>query len=166
LADPSHAICRFTPPCDERLCEILVAASRAVLREDPGLGALNVFDRGTVIQSRSGRFETAAEIAEYARAGADIVTHNIVTEIVFAKQLGLHFAPLHLVSNPAEGVAPWTFESISELYLKMNPVCWSIIESAIPQIAAIPTDAPRTLDRQRAHPPLSYREALARAKAT
>lgn len=163
LADPSHALCRFTPPCDKTLRDILIEETRSVVGSDADYSGINVFDRGTVIQSRFGRFESAAEIAEYAKSGADVVTHNLVTEIIFAKQLGIHFAAMHVVSNPAEGVAPWTFESLSDVYLKLNPMCWKTIEAAIPRIAAIPEDAVRTLDGQREHPPLSYREALAKS---
>lgn len=162
LADPSHALCRFTPPCDASLRKILIEEAWAAVRSDEAFCRTNIIERGTVIQSRFGRFETKAEIAEYAKLGADVVTHNLVTEMIFAKQLGIHFAAMHVVSNPAEGVAPWSFDSLADVYLKLNPMCWKAIEAAIPRIAAIAKDEPRTLDSQREHPPLSYRDALKR----
>lgn len=164
LADPSHALCRFVPPFDETLRELLIEESQAVIREQPGLADINLFPSGVVLQSRFGRFESVAEIAAYRTQGADLVTHNLTTEIVFAKQLGIHYAALHIVSNPAEGVAPWSFDSLSDIYRDLNPVTWQILERVLPRIAAIPPDRQRTLDGQREHPPLSYM-ALTRPEA-
>ena len=156
LADPRHALCRFNPPFDESLRILLVEETRSVIRGDNSLDDINVFDGGVVLQSRFGRFETIAEIDAYRQEGADLVTHNLTTEIVFARQLGIHFAGLNIISNPAEGVAPWTLDSLSEVYRRLNPVSWRILERLLPRIAAIPTDAVRTLEGQREHPPLSH----------
>jgi len=156
LADPSHALCRFVPPFDETLRELLIEESRNVIRGNTELADINVHNKGVVLQSRFGRFETVAEIAAYRLQGADVVTHNLTTEVVFAKQLGIHFAALHIISNPAEGVAPWTFASLSDIYLQLNPVAWQIVERVLPRIHNIPPDQARTLDGQREHPPLSY----------
>ena len=158
LADPSHALCRYTPPYDETLRSLLVEETRSVIRSNPDLNDINVFDGGVVLQSRFGRFETVAEIDGYRKEGADLVTHNLTTEVVFAKQLGIHYAWMNIISNPAEGVAPWTFESLGDVYLHLNPVTWQILERVLPRIAAIPADAPRTIDTQREHPPISYLE--------
>lgn len=158
LADPNHALCRFTPPFDETLRSFLVEETRAVIRSNADLADVNVIDGGVVLQSRFGRFETVAEIDSYRAEGADLITHNLTTEIVFAKQLGIHYAGLNIISNPAEGVAPWTFESLGDIYVELNPVTWQILERVLPRIAAIPGDAPRTIDTQREHPPLSYIE--------
>jgi 5'-methylthioadenosine phosphorylase len=156
LEDPSHALCRFTPPYDETLRSFLVEETRTIIRSNPELNDINVVDGGRLLQSRFGRFETVAEIEAYRSQGADLITHNLTTEVVFAKQLGIHYAWMNIISNPAEGVAPWTFESLGDVYLHLNPVTWQILERVLPRIAAIPEDAPRTIDNQREHPPLSY----------
>jgi 5'-methylthioadenosine phosphorylase len=163
LADPSHALCRFTPPYDETLRSFLVEETRTVIRSNEELADINVMDGGVLLQSRFGRFETVAEIAAYRTSGADLITHNLMTEVVFAKQLGIHYAWMNIISNPAEGVAPWAFESLSDVYLKLNPVTWKILKRVIPRIAEIPEDAPRTIDKQREHPPLSYVELSKKA---
>lgn len=160
LADPSHALCRFVPPFDETLRTLLIEESRAVIRSQSELADINLFENGVVLQSRFGRFETVAEIKAYRLEGADVVTHNLTTEIVFAKQLGIHYAALHIISNPAEGVAPWSFDSLRDIYLQLNPVTWQILERVLPRISAIPANANRTLDGQREHPPLSYMELV------
>lgn len=156
LEDPSHALCRFAPPYDETLRSFLIEETRTVIRNNPKLSDINVIDGGRLLQSRFGRFETVAEIEAYRSQGADLITHNLTTEVVFAKQLGIHYAWMNIISNPAEGVAPWTFESLGEVYLHLNPVTWQILERVLPRIVAIPADAPRTIDTQREHPPLSY----------
>lgn len=44
----------------------------------------------------------------YGMLGGDLVTHNVGTEAVYARQMGIHFAALQSISNPAEGVRPFT----------------------------------------------------------
>ena len=73
-----------------------------------------VFPKGVVLQDDPGRFETPAEIRRMRLIGADLVTHNVVTEAVYARQLGMHFALLNSVSNPAVGVKPFTFQDMQE----------------------------------------------------
>ena len=67
-----------------------------------------VFKTGVVVQSDASRFETPAEIRFYRTAGADLVTLNVATEAIYARQLGLHYAIMMGISNPAEGVRPFT----------------------------------------------------------
>ena len=67
-----------------------------------------VHPRGTVVQDDSSRYETPAEIRFYRRAGGDIVTHNVVTEAIYARQLGMHYAVINSIANPAEGVGNFT----------------------------------------------------------
>ncbi|MCH8802279.1 MAG: MFS transporter [Chloroflexi bacterium] len=59
---------------------------------------------GTMVQDDPGRFETPAEIRMMRSWGADFVTHNVGTEAIYARQLGIRFAALNSVSNPAVGV--------------------------------------------------------------
>ena len=96
LTDPSHALCRFVPPFDETLRDLLIEESRSVVRSYARLADINVFTQGVVLQSRFGRFETVAEVDAYRVQGADVVTHNLTTEIVFAKQLGIHLSLIHI----------------------------------------------------------------------
>jgi hypothetical protein len=51
-----------------------------------------------------------AEIRMYRAMGGDIVTHNVGTEAIYARQLGIHFAVVNSISNPAEGVCPFTIQ--------------------------------------------------------
>ena len=69
---------------------------------------------GTVVQDDPSRFETPAEIRMYRTLGGDHVSHNVVTEAIYARQLGMHLAVLDSVSNPAEGVRTFTRADIRE----------------------------------------------------
>ena len=55
-----------------------------------------------------------AEIRMMRGMGADMVSHNVVTEAIYARQLGMHFAVLNSVSNPATGVKPYTYEDMQD----------------------------------------------------
>ena len=46
----------------------------------------------------------------YRNLGGDLVTHNVGTEALYARQMGIHFAALQSISNPAEGVREFTIE--------------------------------------------------------
>ena len=67
-----------------------------------------VHGEGVVVQDDASRYETPAEIRMYRGLGGDIITHNVVTEIIYARQLGMHLAVVNAVSNPAVGVRPFT----------------------------------------------------------
>ena len=67
-----------------------------------------VYPEGVVVQDDASRYETPAEIRMFRTLGGDIITHNVVTEAIYARQLGMHLAILNAVSNPAVGVRPFT----------------------------------------------------------
>jgi 5'-methylthioadenosine phosphorylase len=69
---------------------------------------------GVVIQDDPMRFETPAEIRMMRIMGGDMVSHNVVTEAIYARQLGIHFAVLNSISNPATGVKPYTYEDMQD----------------------------------------------------
>ncbi len=73
-----------------------------------------VYSTGVIVQDDPGRFETPAEIRYLRLIGGDLVSHNVVTEAVYARQLGMHFALLNSVSNPAVGVEPFTFSDMQK----------------------------------------------------
>ena len=52
------------------------------------------------------RYETSAEIRMYAKLGGDVVGMTNVTEAVFARELGLCYASLCLISDLAAGLSP------------------------------------------------------------
>lgn len=82
------------PYCAELRAEILAAARRA------GIAAV---DGGVYAVTQGPRLETAAEIDCLARAGATIVGMTGMPEAALARELGLDYAAIAIVVNPAAG---------------------------------------------------------------
>lgn len=93
---------RFNPPFCPYMSGLLEQVARR-RSERVHTGAI-------LVQSQPNRYETPAEIRMYAMFGGGLVTHNVGTEAIYARQMGIHFAALQSISNPAEGVRPFTIE--------------------------------------------------------
>ncbi|MDA2937400.1 hypothetical protein MYX75_03950 [Acidobacteria bacterium AH-259-A15] len=65
-----------------------------------------VYYGGTLVQTRTGRWETPAEVRMIRSFGGDLVCTQDGTYIVYAKQASIHFATLQYVMNFAEGIRP------------------------------------------------------------
>lgn len=59
---------------------------------------------GTYVCTEGPRFETAAEIRAYGMLGGDVVGQTSVPEAVLARELGICYATVAVVANPAAGV--------------------------------------------------------------
>ncbi len=59
---------------------------------------------GTYVCTEGPRFESAAEIAMYGRLGGDLVGMTGVPEVVLAREAGLCYASLAIVTNWAAGI--------------------------------------------------------------
>ena len=87
----------FSYPYDETLRRLLIAAVAAC-----GFSCSN---RGVYGCTQGPRLETVAEIVRMERDGCDIVGMTGMPEAVLARELGLSYASLCLVVNPAAGKA-------------------------------------------------------------
>ncbi len=128
---------RVLPAMDTDMRAILLAETRARLRGDRALDDISLHKAGVIVQARGGRFETAAEIRMFAQWGGDVVTMNVGTEIAYARMLGMNYACLIVISNPAEGVAPWDFAEMPPLYRRINPISVDILLASLPKIMAL-----------------------------
>lgn len=146
---------RYTPAMDPLLQQILIEQTRWAIRADAQYGDINLHERGVVIQSRGGRFETASEVRMMASWDADLVTMSIGTEMTYARMMGIHYAALVSISNPAEGVGEWTWDTLKQVYPRINPLSLRIVLAAIPKIAAIDPNTPRVGDALRFHPEMT-----------
>lgn len=79
------------------------AATRALLLEAAGDAGVAVVPRGTYAAVQGPRLETAAEIDRLERDGADLVGMTGMPEAALARELGLPYAALAVVANPAAG---------------------------------------------------------------
>ncbi len=87
----------FTHPYDDPTRELLLAAA-----QDAGE---SVVPRGTYAAVQGPRLETAAEVNRLDRDGAHLVGMTGMPEAALARELGLAYAALAVVANPAAGRA-------------------------------------------------------------
>lgn len=78
---------------------------RAILRAGAASGQ-QVIDGGCYLCTEGPRFETPAEIRMFALWGGDLVGMTNVPEVVLAREAGLCYATIALVTNFAAGISP------------------------------------------------------------
>ena len=88
----------MTEPYDGRLRQVWIDAAAAL--------GVPVHPTGIYGAYEGPRFETRAEIRLAAAAGVTVVGMTGVPEVVLAKELGLPYASICLVANPAAGLGP------------------------------------------------------------
>ena len=165
IGPDAHITARMAPATDPLLQEILFEESMRVLRSRDDLDDVNAHKGGVLVNTRGGRFESVAEDLYFRSVGGDLVTINNGTEMTYARQLGIHYACLNLISNPAEGIGEWEWSEIKLVYQRMNLVCLEIVAAAIPRVAEI-GDASRVMDRLlRMKPGFTYKKELGEAES-
>ncbi|WP_269526614.1 hypothetical protein [Coraliomargarita parva] len=151
-------LARFIPATDPLVHDALYESALTVLRKEDSYNKINVFDKGTVVQAAGGRFETAAEIQFFSRMNGDVVTMNVGTEMSYARQLGINYASLVIISNPAEGIAPWEFSDLSDIYASLNKISLEVVKDVVPKLAELPAEG-RVDEGLRIHPEMSKHSA-------
>lgn len=101
----------FTEPYDPALRQQLIAAAEQA--------SVRVSRSATYAVTQGPRLETAAEINRYERDGADVVGMTGMPEAALAREKGLPYAAINVVSNYAAGRADSrdgiSFEAIQEV---------------------------------------------------
>lgn len=100
-----------------------------------------VVNGGTYAATQGPRLETIAEIRRIAKDGGDVVGMTGAPEAVLAREIGLCYAPLSLVVNPAAGQSaePITMESIDAVMHEGMGRVRAILASAVPLLADCPS---------------------------
>ena len=88
----------FTQPYSAQLRTALLASAEAL--------ALPLHPKGTYLCNDGPRYETPAEVRLFAAWGADVVGMTGVPEATLAREAGLHYAGVSLVTNPGAGLSP------------------------------------------------------------
>lgn len=88
----------FTHPYDEHLRNVLIESAKKI--------NLPVIPQGVYAATQGPRLETIAEIQRLERDGCDVVGMTGMPEAVLAKELGIPYASISLVVNPAAGKSP------------------------------------------------------------
>ncbi|KUG03071.1 5'-methylthioadenosine phosphorylase [hydrocarbon metagenome] len=90
--------CDMTVPYCPELRQALVKAG-----EDLGFSIQN---GGTYVCTEGPRFETAAEISMFKQLGGDLVGMTSVPEVGLARELGICYANISIITNHAAGISP------------------------------------------------------------
>ncbi|NPV25880.1 MAG: S-methyl-5'-thioadenosine phosphorylase [Firmicutes bacterium] len=85
------------PYCQE-LREVLAQAAQEI--------GLTAHFGGTYICTQGPRFETAGEIRMFQKLGGDLVGMTTVPEVVLAREAGICYATVAMVTNFAAGISP------------------------------------------------------------
>lgn len=100
---------------------------------------LKVHRTGTYVCTEGPRYETPAEIHMFRQLGGDVVGMTSVPEVVLAREAGLCYATLALVTNYAAGISknPLSHREVLEEMARAQDVLRSLIFSAL---AALPEE--------------------------
>jgi 5'-methylthioadenosine phosphorylase len=95
------------PPAGARMFPVMCPVLRRAMYDSAiRIHHAKVKYGGTLIQTRSARWETPAEVRLLRSMGADVLCTLDATSIVYAKQAKIHFATGQYVMNYAEGLRP------------------------------------------------------------
>ncbi|CEF64666.1 S-methyl-5'-thioadenosine phosphorylase [Strongyloides ratti] len=89
----SAGVCHIPmhPPFNEKLRELLIDCCKEL--------NLPCYDKGTIVCIEGPRFSSRAESNMYRMLGGDIINMTVVPEVVLAKELGIPYAVLGLVTD-------------------------------------------------------------------
>jgi len=99
----------MTEPYCPELRELLVKSAKKL--------NIGVYPNATYVCTEGPRFETVAEIKAFRKLGADLVGMTGVPECVLARELGMCYAGLGIVTNYAAGIskAKLTYTEVAEM---------------------------------------------------
>lgn len=101
----------FTQPYCSELREVILQGAKKA--------KVDAADYGTYGATQGPRFETAAEISRMEKDGADIVGMTGMPEASLAKELGICYATIAVVANPAAGKAASPID-LKEIETQLN----------------------------------------------
>jgi 5'-methylthioadenosine phosphorylase len=106
---------------------------RKVLIEKAKETVHNVWDQSVYACTEGPRFETPAEICMFKVLGCDVVGMTCLPEATLARELGMCYATLCLVSNMAAGIGKrLTSREVIETSKLVSPKICKILREAIP----------------------------------
>ncbi|HOQ08767.1 MAG TPA: S-methyl-5'-thioadenosine phosphorylase [Syntrophomonadaceae bacterium] len=121
---------------------------QALVKAGEELG-VKVHNGGTYVCTEGPRFETAAEIAMFKQLGGHLIGMTSVPEVCLARELGLCYANISIVTNYAAGISPniLTHSEVLEMMASRIQQLREVIMTSIKYIPAEPgCDCKRILD--------------------
>lgn len=105
---------------------------RAAIKKCGDDKGLKVYDGGTYICTEGPRFETAAEIEMFKAMGGMVVGMTSVPEVCLAREVGICYANICIVTNYAAGISPHILnhaEVVEVMRNSINEVRYLVLES-------------------------------------
>jgi 5'-methylthioadenosine phosphorylase len=93
---------------------------------------------GTYLCNDGPRYETPAEVRLFAQWGADVVGMTGVPEATLAREAGLHYAGISLVTNPGAGISPTplTHQEVEEAMRAAGPRLRELLTETVGRLDA------------------------------
>jgi 5'-methylthioadenosine phosphorylase len=105
---------------------------RAAIKRAGDEKSLKVYNGGTYVCTEGPRFETAAEIEMFKRLGGHVIGMTSVPEVCLARELGICYANISIVTNHAAGISPHILnhaEVVEVMKNSIQDVRYLILES-------------------------------------
>jgi len=136
----------MTHPYCERLRRLLLEAGEEL--------QLTLVDRGTYVAAEGPRFEAAAEIRMFASLGGDVIGMTGVPEVVLAREAGICYAAVAVVTNPGAGLtaARLSHAEVNEVMESRRQDLLRLFAGVVPQAHADQCDC-RAPSQPPAHTP-------------
>ena len=118
--------CDMTEPYSPKL--------RSIIRRALEHAGQKYFDNQVYICTQGPRFETPAEIKAFSAMGATVVGMTGVPEVALAKELGISFASIAVITNLAAGVSinPLSHQEVLDMFhMKMKVLTEILKQCAI-----------------------------------
>lgn len=119
------------PYCPELRGAIQAAAAELFGPEDPE--GFTVHPAATYVCAEGPRYETAAEIRAFRQLGGDLVGMTNVPEVVLAREAGLCYATVGVITNLAAGLAgaPLTHQEVVEVMNRASERLRNLLQTTI-----------------------------------
>lgn len=110
-----------------------IRKAREILRERKRSGVPHLHPKGIYVCTEGPRFETSAEIRAYRQLGGDVVGMTGVPEGVLARELGICYALVAVVTNPAAGISSslLTPQEVNEKMKALQPFLWALFLTSL-----------------------------------
>lgn len=97
---------------------------------------LKIHDKGTYICTEGPRFETKGEIKAFSFMGADLVGMTNVPEVILAREMGICYAAIAMITNYAAGISrnALTHKEVIENMQQMSDNLRGLLLAAIDEL--------------------------------
>ncbi|MGI6037953.1 MAG: S-methyl-5'-thioadenosine phosphorylase [Limnochordia bacterium] len=118
----------FTEPYCPRLRQYLQGAAKEV--------GIELRPTGCYVTTEGPRFETPAEVAMFGRLGGDVVGMTGVPEVVLAREVGICYATVAMVTNYGAGLSqqPLTHEEVDETMNQLRGQLRNLLSASLESV--------------------------------